>query len=474
MRLPICVGYDKDGKPRPYTPEAQQIAFHKSPAKFRAFFGGVGCGKTIAGTVEALKMMMKYPGSEGLIGRYTDRELRQTTWKEFVNVIPPELVRDENKAQLKLTLINGSTALGMHLQNEERLRSLNLGWAMIDEAPEVSESVYNQLLARMRGYGPRRIWLVGNPEGRNWIYHKFVGPWVAGSEAKDHAYFQGKTTDVSFLPPDYIESLYASYDEDWALRFINGSWDVFEGQVYPMFERSTHVLPADFRIPKEWPRFLGVDHGWSDPFAAVWMAADFEGNYYVYDCYYRKLTTIEDNSRAILERSEGQTFTFKVLAPYSDKTEPGTGKKFSDLYREAGLHLQEQRSRVMAGVARVRELLQPRDGRRHPLDRSIDRAPKFYVLSHCKPVITEFQVYRFPPVKDEKNSQEKPMDKDNHLMDAIRAVIMFNPLAQEEEKSDDWESYLQHLIEKEYGPVGDYANVIGNERVRIKHASFKM
>jgi hypothetical protein len=122
-----------------------------------------------------------------------------------------------------------------------------------------------------------------------------------------------RTTSISTARPstcrsclDYVEALYAAYDEDWANRFIHGSWDVFEGQVYPMFDRNYHVLPADFKLGKDWPRFRGVDHGWSDPTACVWMAADFEGNFYVYDVYYRKLTTIEDNSKAILERSGGQ------------------------------------------------------------------------------------------------------------------------------------------------------------------------
>jgi hypothetical protein len=270
---------------------------------------------------------------------------------------------------------------------------------------------------------------------------------------------------VSFLPPDYVEALYAAYDEDWAQRFINGSWDVFEGQVYPMFERQIHVLPADFRIPKEWPRYLGVD--WSDPCAAVWMAGDFDGNFYVYDCYYRKLTTIEDNSAAILQRQPDDRFAFQVLAPFSDKTEPGKGKKYSDLYREAGLHLQEQRSRVMAGVARVRELLQPREGRRHPGNRQATAAPKLYVLSHCKPVITEFQAYRFPPISDDKNSAEKPLDRDNHTMDAVRAVIMFNPTAEPEVDKDDWEAYFEHL-KAQRGQSMDYERVIGNERVGVR------
>jgi PBSX family phage terminase large subunit len=468
MILPINVGYNSQGKPRRYTPEAQQISFHKSSAKHRAFFGGVGCGKTVAGCVEALKTMLKYPGSKGLIGRYTDRELKQTTWEEFTGILPPALIEEYNKANLTITLKNGSMVLGMHLQQEERLRSLTLDWAMIDEAPEVSESIYNQLLARLRGaIGPRRIWLVGNPEGRSWIYHKFVAPWKAGEEQPNHQYFHGKTIDVSFLPPDYVEALYAAYDEDWANRFIHGSWDVFEGQVYPMFDRNYHVLPADFKLGKDWPRFRGVDHGWSDPTACVWMAADFEGNFYVYDVYYRKLTTIEDNSKAILGRNEGEKYAFDVLAPFSDKTEPGKGKKYSEIYRDAGLPLREQRSKVMSGIARMRELLEPREGRKHPVNRKSDKAPKLYVFSHCKPVITEFQAYRFPTMTDDKNAPEKPLDKDNHCMDAIRAVLMFNPSAEEERTGGTWEEWIEHLQSlPEFQRKEPDEELIGNERVR--------
>jgi PBSX family phage terminase large subunit len=474
VRLPICVGVDKLGKPRLYTPEAQQIAFHKSPAKFRAFFGGYGCGKTIASCVEALKTMLKFPGSEGLIGRYTDRELKQTTWKEFIDIIPPQLIRENNKAQLRLTLVNGAVAYGMHLQDEDKLRSFNLDWAMIDEGCEVGEHIWNQLIARLRGTTKdrdgnecRRIWLVGNPEGHNWIYKRFVVPWIEGNEKAGHAYFQGRSTDVGFLPPDYIASMYDMYDTDLVERYIQGSWEVFQGQVYPMFERSIHVLPADFKINPQWPKYRMVDHGWSDPCACIWGALDFDGNHYIYDCYGRKLTTIEDNTKAILERSGNDKFVYSILAPFSDKTEPGKGKKISELYREAGLHLVEQRSRVMAGVARVRELMQPREGRRHPGNKNAESAPKMYVLSHCKPVIQEFQAYRFAPVVD-MNSPEKPLDRDNHFMDAVRAWVMFNPNAEVEPEKDDWEAYFEHLEEKfdpsnsPALPGSDY--VIGNER----------
>jgi PBSX family phage terminase large subunit len=466
MRLNI---YTDATKERIYVPEAAQIDFHKSTATWRAYFGGFGCGKTVAGCVEAVKTALKYPGSKGLIGRYTDRELRQTTWMEFKTVLPPELIEYENKAELHLILKNKSQIFGMHLQNEERLRSMNLDWWMIDEACEVSESIFKQLVGRTRNtVGPLRGWLVGNPEGHNWIFRQFVQPWQSGNEKDGHAYFHGKTTDATFLPPSYVENLYSVYDEDWANRFINGSWDVFEGQVFPMFDRDIHVLPADFKIPREWARFRAVDHGWSDPTACVWVALDGEGNHYVYNCYYQARRTIDDNCHSINLMSEGESYVYSIFASNTDKTDPGTGKRFSELYREAGLNLQEQRSRLMSGVERVRELLQIREGRKHPGKRGQKAAPKLYVLSHCKPVILEFQQYRYPTVTDTKNTPDKPLDVNNHTIDAIRAVVMFNPSAMEAEKSGDWEDYFNYLLSQGDETGMNYREIIGNERARLR------
>ena len=73
-----------------YKPLPKQKLFHESGKigkyKYRALAGGVGSGKTIAGAWEAFFQSTIYPRNFGLIGRQTYPELRDSTWKEFINL----------------------------------------------------------------------------------------------------------------------------------------------------------------------------------------------------------------------------------------------------------------------------------------------------------------------------------------------------------------------------------------------------
>jgi PBSX family phage terminase large subunit len=445
-----------------YRPEGRQLEFHRSPAKIRAFFGGFGCGKTLGGSVEAVKTMLTYPGSVGAILRLTEGELKRTTWREFRQVLPDALIEYENKADFHVLLKNGSQAWGLHCQNEEKLRSFNLDWAWPDEACELREEIYKQILARLRGsIGPRKIWLTGNPEGHGWVYQRFVSP---AKPSPDVQYFHGKTTDVSFLPRDYIQALYDQYDEEWVRRFIEGSWDVFEGQVFPMFSREVHVIDWEpQQIPRDWPRFRGVDHGWSDPTCCLWAAADHDGNIYVYNCYYKRRRTIEDNCSAILGISADEHYVFTVADPKSNKTESGTGIRTWDLYRDSGLPLIAGNNNVMAGIARMREMFEPRTGRKHPTDKKAKRAPRIYISAHCRDLILELQQYRYPKNDDGRNNTDKPIDANNHAIDALRWIVMHNPQNAQQQKTGTMADWIEWELSKRDDAGNDLRDIIGNE-----------
>ncbi len=414
--------------------------------------------------MEGVKWALKRPGSVGLILRFTEGELRKTTWKEFTTVLPHEAIADYNKQSLHITLKNGSQIYGLHCQSEEKIRSFNADWGHIDEVCEVKEDIYKQLLARLRGpAGPRKCWLTGNPEGRNWVYRTFVG-----QQLEDHAYFHGRTREATFLPKDYIQRLFASYDAAWVERFLEGSWDVFEGQVFPQFDRNTHVLPwAKEDIPKKWVRYRGVDHGWRDPTVCLWAASDGEGNLYVYDLYYQKGRTIEENVRNILTQNVGEEYTFSVADPHSNKTEAGSGQKTYEIYRACGLPLvSAKNNNLPTGIARLREMLEPREGRQHPVTGE-KRAPRLYVLNHCRDLIHEMQQYCYEAPRDGQSSSGVPKGGYDHAIDALRYVIMHNPQATEAPQETTMADWIEHLRNKLNvgGDPAEMAQIIGNEWV---------
>lgn len=422
------------------------------------------CGKTLAGVVEDVKTALQYPGSKGLIGRLTDGELRATTWKDFLTVMPEEMIAEYNKADLYVKLKNGSEIWGKMLQSEEKLRSFNLGWWHIDECCEVGEAIFKQLKARTRHRkGPLRGWITGNPEARNWVYKTFVSP---DKENSNYQYFHGKTKDASFLPREYIEDLYNTYDAEWVERFLEGSWDVYMGQVFPMFDREMHVLPGDFEIPRHWPRYRGLDHGTNDPTACVWVAVDDVGNHYVYRTFYRNNTTINQNVSSILEWSKGEEYDFTVMDPGSNRREASTGRRTWDFYREAGLPLIGASSNnLTAGIARLREMFDPKPNRSHPLTET-HPAPRLYILSHCRELISELQQYRFRSVdENSKNASNDPVDKFNHAIDALRYVVMHNPMNAQLKAEPGWEEWFEELEQKFNPKRLSQDDIIGNERI---------
>lgn len=427
--------------------------------------GGVGAGKTTSGAVEALRTMLEYPGSRGLIGRFTDPELRNTSWYEFRCVVPEELIEAENKADLYLRLKNKSEAMGMHLQEEFKVRSLNLGWAWIDEGTEIRERLYQQLVARLRHpRGPRRLWVTTNPDTRSsYLYRLFLD-----GARSDHEAFHIRTSEATFLPPDYIASVYEMWDSEMAQKFLEGRWDAYEGLVFPMFDREQHVLPwrkAD--VPRDWPRYRSIDHGWSDPavcvFAAVGPPPD--SPLVVYDVYYRKHRTIREIVTEVKEMSIGHSYQYTLLDPRADVTQSATGRRMSEEYARAGLPVMTpKRQNIAPGIARMRMLMEVQAGRPHLFHRipgtddPQPRAPRLYVCAHCVPLIKELFDYRYPP-----EGGETPIDKANHAIDALRYMTMASPQYKEAEPVDLWAEHVENL-RKELGVKrGDRAHVIGNE-----------
>jgi phage terminase large subunit len=453
-----------------YKPIDKQIEFHQSAAKFRCFSGGVGSGKTTAGAVEALKAMLQFPGSRGLIGRFTDGELRKTSWREFRTIVPEELIAYENQADLLVRLKNGSEAMGMHLQEEVKIRSLTLDWAWVDEATEVPERLFMQIMGRLRNrVGPRRAWVTTNPESRSsWVYRYFYENAKPGFQ-----WFHARTADAVFLPPDYLNSLYETWDTEWAQRFLEGTWDSFEGMVFPMFTRECHVIPwAAADIPAEWPRYRALDHGWSDPATCVFGAVAPDGTVFIYDIFYRKHRTVEQICEEVLAMSEGQTFEWTVLDPRSASQHVSTtGRRISEHYAACGLPVAvPKRTDIMPGLAKMRQMLEVRTGVKHPTlmtaeGRHVYRGARLYICAHCVPLIKELFNYRYP-----EEGGEVPLDKDNHAIDALRYMVTHNPRAPESVETGDWQQWFTRLHQDfPRRPDFPFGEVIGNERAVVYH-----
>lgn len=433
-----------------YEPLPKQAEFHAMAAKYRLFVGGVGNGKTSAGCFEAFALSMEYPGSMGLICRATRPELKATTQKTFFEGgggdpdrgdwagCPHELIRKFNKTEQKLTLINGSTIHFWPLDDPDKLTNLNLGWFMIDQAEEVSEDMFLMLVARLRQrHAPRKGVLLANPNGHDWLWKRWIMPIEltksgTGKGWADHGYVHAKTTDNPHLPKDYVDTLYSTYPEAWRKRFIDGSFEVFTGQIWPEFDPEIHVINP-FPIPPWFEVIEGIDHGRRNPTAVLWAAFDDVGNCFIVDEHYEAGKRVGYHAEKILQkrRQEWGTPNYTVIDASAAQKDPNTERSVIDEYWDKGIVTIPSDRHKIARVNRVAEWLQLDMNHPHPKTKEVrdEGWPRIYIFRNCVNLIEHVPQYKWKPqsISQLDDPKEEPLKKDDHDVDALGYILMTRP-----------------------------------------------
>lgn len=409
-----------------YEPLPAQAKFHASEKKYRLYAGGFGSGKTLAGCMEAIKLAMRYPGNFGLIGAQTYPALRDTTRKDFLNVVPEpflkggKLEKAFNNSENSIEFNNGSVIIFRSMDEPNKYKSLNLGFFYIDELTEVSEKVWNMLESRLRRTTiPKRTGFAStNPEGGSWVYRKFVL-----ERKKDYDYFEAATTENVHLPADYVESMLESYSEEWIQRYIYAKWNVFEGRIYSQFvPEFPYVIPHQKPDPTH-PIYVGIDSGLHNPTAALWASVNpRNGDIYVFQEYYQKGALIEDHANKIKFMSRNLPIYAYFIDPETQKRNAVTGQSVRGEYIKNGIPVRLANNDVLAGIHKVASKFKQRP----------DGTPKLVISERCTNLIEELSQYRWEEntqVKTNKNEPEKPHKYKDHAPDALRYLVMGIPEA---------------------------------------------
>ena len=205
---------------------------HDMTLDVAVYQGGFGSGKTFCGALLGLLMALKYPKIKGLVGAQTYPLVRDTTlctYFEHLAAMGFEEGKDWEfcKTERVLKLKNGSEIMFRHFDEPDKLKSLNLGFAQIEEMSDVPKSVFLMLLGRLRqralpSWRNFRYRLFGhtNPETRKgWIYDTF-----ANNPAPNYRLIIAPTTQNIYLPKGFIDELRRSYDEDYFTQNVLGEW----------------------------------------------------------------------------------------------------------------------------------------------------------------------------------------------------------------------------------------------------------
>ena len=460
-----------------------------SRAKIQIMGGGYANGKTAATCIKCIGLAKDYPGSNGLIGRATFPKLNDTIRREFFHWLPKDWIKSYSKSENTLELVNGSIVNFRYVQQRasaetsatSNLLSATYDWIAVDQMddPEFRYKDYVDLIGRLRGStqykgtdpsmpptGPRWFMITLNPT-RNWIYKRVIRPvleydqsGILVGELKDmiDAYGTEKVNDViqvvtgstyeniHNLEADYVRLLEATYHGTMRDRFLMGGWQAYSGLVYPMYDDAVHMV--DEKDIKWWIReqrptrvIEGFDWGLASPSAYLLFIVDQLSNVVCVDGFKQKELLPEDVVRRIKDIRDFWNLPTSYTGPiYADpsifKRTGGSfrtvGKSVADVYNDSGRGISMTRGNndVVSGLTKVSVYLNPHSGHKNPFTGQ-SPAPHLYFnrdrLDFLDDEIVDYYYEKADGGEDEL--EDKPVDRNDHAMDALKYALTGTPEA---------------------------------------------
>ena len=264
-----------------------------TPARFPAFVGGFGSGKTYALCVRMILLKIKYPDVSGLLVAPTyalSRDIHHPTLSSILDMTP--LKYKINKSANFLDIQGYGRILLKTAEQPEKMVGLNAGFAGLDELDTLSQDqashLWTKVIARIRqksrvpGF-KNSCAVATTPEGHRFIYNR----WYKNPPSPEYELIRAPTSSNPHLPDDYIDSLRASYPEHLVNAYINGEFvNLTSGTVYFGFSPPTNThtrFPPSLPAPLLPNVSVGIDFNVYNT-AAVCGFMD-NGNLYIYQEY---------------------------------------------------------------------------------------------------------------------------------------------------------------------------------------------
>ncbi len=344
-------------------PQKKQKEFFMCKAKYIAYGGARGGGKSWALRRKLVLMCLHYPGISILLIRKTYAQLRDNHIRELMGELKGIAVYTDTRKSFEFP--NGSVLRMGYLDTEAdaaQYQGQEYDVIALDEATQISEYQFHKLKGSLRGANnfPKRIYLTCNPGGvgHAWVKRLFIDRnFRSGENPKDYSFIPAKVFDNQVLlkkNPEYLEQL-ESLPQKLKNAWLNGNWEQFEGQFFSEFDVNLHTCePFDIRC--DGTRICAIDYG-LDMLAAVFVFVDAEKNAYVYDEINVSGKIVSEAASLIKIKAKGVS---QFIAP-SDlwSRQKDSGKSIAELFNENGVYLTKLKSDRIGGWFALREWIKP-------------------------------------------------------------------------------------------------------------------
>lgn len=368
---------------------------YTSNNRYNIVYGGAGSAKSYELAqyllVDCLRKKVNI-----LVIRKVGSTLKDSVLKLFQDVIRTEGLEKFfklNKTDKEYTTATGNFIIMKGLDDPEKIKSIyGVDVVWIEEASELLEDDWNQLLLRLRGgNNKKRFYFSFNPININhWLKKRFfdVPP-------DDTLVLHTTYKDNAFLDDEYkveIERL-KEIDSYWYSVYALGEWGSLDDALI-FHNYGIH----DFEVDNSAQVYSGQDWGFNDPSAFEQCYMKDQELYIFNENYVTGKTNTE------LMEMQNEYKSFSVIA---DSSEPARIKEF-----------------VRNGF-KYRSAQKGKDSIKMGLD-YLKRFNKIHIhKTNCPEIAKEFQLYKYKQVKrdGEMIIEDEPLDKNNHGIDAIRYAL---------------------------------------------------
>ncbi|WP_338627515.1 PBSX family phage terminase large subunit [Clostridium baratii] len=370
--------------------------------RFNVFYGGAGSGKSHFVVQKLILKYLKYPNRKCLVVRKTSATLRESIFALFKSVIGDWQLYEQckvNKTDMTIELPNGSSFIFKGIDDPEKIKSIaNIDDIIVEECTEIDEFDFDQLSLRLRSRNPyNQIHVMFNPVSKsNWVYKR----WFKEGYNKDNTIVLHTTyKDNKFLPEDYINNLLdmAKNNPVYYRIYALGEFATLDKLIYTNWKEEIFDYKDILKTNRNAKAIFSLDFGYTnDPTAFVCSIIDkVDKKLWIFDEFQEKGLLNDEIAQKIKEMG----FSKEVIV--CDSAEP---KSIEELKRN--------------GLTRVKGAVKGKDS----IINGIQLIQQYEIIVHakCTEIIEELKNYTW--IKDKKTGEytNKPIDKYNHGLDALR------------------------------------------------------
>lgn len=334
--------------------------------------------------------------------------------------------------------LGGGVLVLRNLDDPSKYASSEFGLIAVDELTKDTWEVFNALRFRLRWKGLSQTKFVAgtNPGsiGHQWVKNIWIDGFfpTEEKEPEEFAYVKATAYDNPYIDKSYLASL-ASLPEKQRRAFLDGDWDVFEGQFFTEFSREVHVVKdVDIRkFPEHWAKIRMIDVSGRNGFTGcLWAVIDNNGDVWIYREYFSTGLDSDQHAKNTWEashwideagqiRSENYKYTVMDTSAWAKL---GLAETTAEIYLRIWKELDEEKSvgnedsLVPANKERVMGWDVVNQYLRH--DPENGKETQLKIMEKCRNLIRMFPLVISDVDKNPNDVKDMPGTDD--LLDALR------------------------------------------------------